>query len=176
MTVVFPDAINAEGNVKVRWVPVIATPTAPSVGTEVNGASAKELTGVILGGAFQPTSEQAKGDDRRLGSKQTFQTFGRITDGVEDVTYVYDPQAAAGAAVNIAYETLLKGTTGYFVVRYGLDVNTAFAATQKVDVIPVTCGVQRKSTPPADDEFAKLTVVQGFAVRATVERNVALVA
>ncbi len=176
MTVVFPDAINAEGNVKVRWVPVLANPASPSLATEINGASAKELTGVILGGAFQPTSEQAKGDDRRLGSKQTFQVFGRITDGVEDVTYVYDPQAAAGAAINIAYEALTQGATGYFVVRYGIDVNTAFAAAQKVDTIPVTCGVQRKSTPPADDEFAKLTVVQGFIVRSTVNRNVAIAA
>lgn len=174
MSVVFPEGIVAEGNVKVAFVETLADVDSPSVAAIVAGV---DLSGYIKAGQFSTTSEQARGDDRRLGSKQTFQTLGRETPAIADLVYVYDPQSAPADPENEAYETLVSGTEGFFVVRYGLDAqDVAFAAAQKVDVYPVQLGVQRKDSAPENDEFAKLTVTQSVAVSGLVVRDAVLAA
>ena len=172
MTVVFPTGVTAEGNVKAKVVPAIANPSAPSLATEINAATAVDISGYIMAGAFTLASEQGRGTNRRLGSKQTFQRLGRDNPTIEDIRYVYYPQAAAADPNNKAYETLISGYAGFIVVRYGLDAQTVdFAAAQKVDIWPVEFGVQRKDPPPEDDEFALLTVTQAVGVTGVVVRN-----
>lgn len=173
MSVVFPEGIVAEGNVKVAFVPTVSDPSAPTV---IEVAAGVDLSGYITAGQFTPSGEQARGENRRLGSKQTFQKLGRETPSIGDLNYVYDPQAAAADPENEAYETLTEDTEGFLVVRYGLDAEDVdFAAAQKVDLYPVQLGVQRKDAPPENDEFALLTVTQAVAVTGRVVRDVALV-
>lgn len=177
MTVVFPTGVTAEGNVKAKVVLAIANKAAPSLASEINAASAVDISGFVMAGSFNPGGEQGRGTNRRLGSKQSFQRLGRENPSIDDLRYVYYPQAAAADPNNKAYETLLNGLVGFVVVRYGLDAQTsAFAAAQKVDVYPVEFGVQRKDSPPEDDEFALLTVTQAIAVTGVVTRDAVIAA
>jgi hypothetical protein len=175
MSVVFPEGVQAEGNVKVAWVPALADPADPVL-TELTAGTVVDLSDYIKAGAFEPSAEQATGDDRRLSSTETFQVLGRVTRGLGEIRYVYEPQAAPAAAGNKAYETLKQGTAGYVVVRYGLPSGTAFAATQKVDVYPAECGAQRKLGVPENDEFAKLEVAQTIGVTGPMQEDVAIAA
>lgn len=173
MAVVTPDGVQAEGNVKVIFVAGgCANPAAPTVAELTGGI---DLSGYIKGGTFTPTADQSTGDDRRLASRESYQVLGRVTRGFDDVQYVYDPQDTTPAE-NQAYNTLTEGTTGDIVVRWGIDAGTAIAATQKVDVIPVECGAQRKVGPSENDEFARLVVSQKWGVTGPANVDVAVAA
>lgn len=167
----FPTAVKAEGNSKVVYVPTLADPAAVTV-LEVTGGT--DVSNFITGGNWQPSADQAKGDDRRHGSKATFESLGREKWTIANLVYVADPQAAAADPDNEAYETFKSGVTGYFLHRVGLDVDTAAATTQKWDVYPIEFGAQAKTPLAADDEFAKITVTQTVAVTGPVHQDVAL--
>lgn len=173
MVAYFPTFKKAEGNSKVVFVETLIAPGAPTV-AEVTGGL--DVSNFLMGGQWQPGADQAKGDDRRHGSKETFEQLGRTKRTIANLVYGGDPQAAPAAPDNEAYETLVEGTTGYFLHRLGLDVDTAAAATQKWNVYPVELGAQVDTPLAEDDEFAKLTVTQAVAVTGPVLRNVAVVA
>jgi hypothetical protein len=174
MPVTIPPGVKAEGNLKVSFVPTIAVVTAPTA-TEVNAAGALDISFFLTAGNFKPSGEQARGEDRRVGSKQTFETLGREKSTIDDLVYVADPQAAALAANNKAMELFQPGVSGFFVVRYGLDAETVdFTAAQKVDVWPIIFGVQNKVPLDENDEFAKIRITQPVAVTGIVRKQVAL--
>lgn len=162
MAVVTPDGVQAEGNVKVVFIPTLVSTTTPSAAA-LNGVTAVDLSGYIKGGTFSPTAEQSTGDDRRLASRESYQVLGRVTRGFDDVQYVYDPQNTTPTE-NKAYTTLTEGVTGYIVARWGIAATTDFATGQKVDVIPVEMGAQRKVGPAENDEFARLVIQQKWGV------------
>lgn len=173
MVVTIPTGVKAEGNLKVAYVPTIAVVTAPTA-VEVNAAGSLDTSFFFTAGNFKPAGEQARGDDRRVGSRQTFETLGREKSSIDDIVYIADPQAAALAASNKAMELFQAGVTGFFVVRYGLDAETVdFIAAQKVWVWPIIFGGQYMSEL-ADDEFAKITIKQAVAVTGIVRKQVAL--
>ena len=173
MPVTIPVGVKAEGTLKVSYVPTIAVVTAPTT-VEVNAAGSLDVSFFFTAGNFKPGGEQARGDDRRVGSKQTFEVLGREKASIDDIVYISDPQAAALAASNKAMELFQPGVTGYFVVRYGLDAETVdFAAAQKVWVWPIIFGSQF-ITQLGDDEFAKITITQAVAVTGIVRKQVAL--
>jgi hypothetical protein len=173
MPAYFPTAKKAEGNSKVVFVPTLINPAAPTV-AEVTGGL--DVSNFITGGNWQPSADQAKGDDRRHGSKETFEQLGRTKWTIANLVYIADPQAAPAAPDNEAYETLKEGVTGYYLHRLGIDVDTAAVAAQKWNVYPVEHGAQVDTPIAADDEFAKLTVTQAVAVTGPVKRDVALTA
>jgi hypothetical protein len=92
MTVSIPEYVTAEGNVKVAYVPAIASVTAPTA-TELNGASAVDITCFLPETWGGITADQSKGEQRRMCTKESFQSFGRTTRTVADFTYTYLPQA-----------------------------------------------------------------------------------
>ena len=176
MTVVFPEGVSAEGNIKVAFVPTIATLTAPAIATEIKATGSVDLSCYITS-EFGVNREQSTGEDRRLCSKEVFQALGRVSNSVPATEYVYEPQAAAASPTNKAYDTLKKGVKGYLVIRYGLDARTTDWATgQKVDIVPVECGVQAKLGNQGSDEFAKLRIQQTFGVRGPMVEDSVLVA
>lgn len=166
-----PAGVKAEGKCTVVYVPTLTDPTDVLVS---EWAAGLDVSYFITAGNFQAGGEQAKGDDRRLGSKKTYQTLGRTTDTIGDIVYIADPQAAAAAPSNEAYETFKEGITGFFLVRWGIDVDTAGAAAQKIDVYPIEFGSQNKTPLGENDEFAKLTVTQAVAVTGPVQKDVPL--
>jgi hypothetical protein len=168
MVMVTPPGIKAEGKCKVAYVATLVSQTAPDI-DEINAAGSLDVSMFIKAGQFQPNKEQNRGDDRRLGSTQTFQTLGRVNPSVADLVYVANPQAAAADPNNRAMELFQAGVTGFFIVRWGLDVVTVdWAAGQKVDVWPIQFGAQRKTPLGEDDEFAVITITQAVAVTAAV--------
>jgi hypothetical protein len=89
-----------------------------------------------------------------------------------DLNYIYDVQNAASVS-NKLYAALPEGATGYFVARYGLDVDTAAAAGQKVDVIPVKLGPKVKLPPTRN---TKGQVKQKPFVTGPVQQDVSIAA
>lgn len=173
MVAYFPTGKKAEGNSKVVYVATLASPTAVTVAEATGGT---DVSNFITGGNWQPSADQAKGDDRRHGSKATFEQLGREKWTIANLEYVADPQAAPADPNNEAYETFKSGITGYFLHRVGLDVDTDAAASQKWDVYPIEFGSQVKTPLAEDDEFALITVTQTVAVTGPVRQDVALTA
>lgn len=163
MAVVTPDGVQAEGNVAVWFVTTVAAPATPTTAEITAGT---QLAGYIKGGTFSPAADQNTGDDRRLASRETYQVLGRVTRGFDDVQYVYNPQelGTPGHSDNAAYEDLTEGATGYIVIRWGADADTALAVGDVIDMIPIECGAQRKVGPAENDEFARLVVSQKWGV------------
>ena len=176
MTVVFPEGVSAEGNIKVTFVSTIAATTKIPTVAELSATGTVDLSCYITGD-FEISREQSTGEDRRLCSKEVFQQLGRVTNSVPATDYVYEPQAAAASPTNKAYDTLKKDVSGYLVIRYGLDARAvAWAVTQKVDVVPIKCGVQRKLGTTGGDEFSKLRIQQMFSVTGPMVEDVAVAA
>lgn len=160
ITVVIPESVTAEGNVKVAFVPAIANPEAPTT-TELNAAGSVDLSCFLMPDWAGIGAEQNKGESRRFCSRESFERLGRIRRTIGDIVYTYLPQDDGADAGNKAYTTLQEGTTGFLVLRYGLDASDAFAAAQKLDIIPAEMG-SRSKTVSGTDEFAPLTVTQGI--------------
>jgi len=171
MVAYYPTGKKAEGNSKVVFVTTLVDP-ADILVSEVTGGL--DVSNFIKGGAWQPSADQAKGEDRRHGSKDTYEQLGRIKRTIADLVYVADPQAAPADADNEAYETFKAGVTGWFLHRVGLDVDTAAAATQKWDAYPIEFGAQVKTPVAEDDEFAVITVTQAVAVTGRIFEDVPL--
>lgn len=173
MTTTIPDYVAAENNVVVWFVPAIASATgAPTVAEITAGTRLDTFSPETWGGV---TSEQSKGQQRRMGIRETFEQLGRITRAVADLTLTYLPQAAGSDPANKPKTAMAQGTNGFLVVRYGLPIETAAVAAQKVDTIAISCGAQNKNTA-ASDEFAPLTYTQTVAARGTLKEDLAILA
>lgn len=165
MALEIPPGVEADGAVLVAFVPEIADPSAPTL-AEVTAPAVVKLTCYITDNNFKPTADDATGEDRRLCSKQVFSTLGTTTWSFDNTVYVYDPQNPESES-NKAYAAMKRGVDGFFVVRWGKDVeeNPDFVAGDIVDVFPITCGTQVKEPP---EQNSKLKVSQKFIPRGNV--------
>jgi hypothetical protein len=172
---VYPPGVSSQGNTRAIYVPTLVAAGAPDISSELNAAGAVDFSCFLLEDQFNFTGEQARGEDRRFCSKESFETLGVAKRGIADLQYVFDPQAAAALPENRAYEVFKKDVTGFFIVRMGFDARTVdWAAGQKVDVWPIKFGLQVKVL--GGGEFAKFNVTQAVAVTAPPTEDVALVA
>lgn len=160
MTVIFPEAVKAQGNTSVKVVTAIADPAAPKLATELNAASSVDVS-CYLFGDFAATATTNKGEaPRRLCSVETLQEFGNTSYEITDIQYVYDPQASSSDAANKAKAALTEGAEVWLVERLGLNARTgAFAATQKVNLHHVRLGPQNR-TKTGDGEFDQFSITQ----------------
>jgi len=168
MTVSIPDSVLAEGNVKVVFVPTLATVSAVTLNAGV------DISCYLMADWDGPTAAQNTGESRRFCSRESFQRLGRTTWTIAPLVYTYGPQDDAGD-INAAREALAEGTEGFLVVGFGIEPSADFAATDIVDIFPVEAGVQVKN-PRGADEFAPLTITQTLAVTNLVRQDVAVVA
>ncbi len=163
-----PLSVLGDGNVKVSWVTAITAPTTPAI-TELNATSSVDLSCYLTAdGLTTGTDEQGVTDDR-LCSTQTFEQPGRFSDTLE-LMYVYQPQLPS-ATDNKAFTTLIHLTTGFVVIRWGKLYSGAFVSTDRVNVMPAVCGVQREQPPEAN---SVLKIAQKIWVSGIVRRNVAV--
>jgi len=169
MTVTIPASVTAEGNVKVSWVPAITVLAAATL-AELNAGT--DITCYLPEAWGGITGEQAKGTQTRMCSKETFESFGRVKRGISDFTYTYLAQALGTDEGNKVKTAMAPGTSGFIVVRYAIDATTAWAATQKYDVIPALTGAQHK-IPSGSDEFAPLVVTQAVVATGLLVEGVA---
>lgn len=173
MTLIVPAGIPADGTVLVKWVPAFADPTAPKLATEANAAGALDLSCYLDASSFGYNNDQDTVDDNRLCAKTSYEIPGRSKWSLEQFLYTYDVQNPASIA-NKAYATLVPGTSGFLMVRWGKDVDLVpLAAAQVVDVVPVTLGAQVKQKPEAN---SMLKVAQKFFVSGPIEFDKALAA
>lgn len=165
-----PASLVADGMLRVDWVPTIANPAAPTV-LELNAASGVQMSCYMTPDGYSPATDEATVNDDRLCSTDTFERRGRRTNTLM-TTYVYRPQATA-ATDNDAFDTLKEGALGYFVERWGQAYDAAWAAGQKVNVVPVESGTQIEMAPEAN---TTLRVMQKQFVRGPKRRQVTVAA
>lgn len=165
------DGVSSNETVSLTWVATIADPASPKLATEVDAATSVKLE-CLLTETFSPDASVEKAQLRRMCSRQVRERNGLVTRTVADLIGVYDPQDMA-APVSKAYVTLVPGATGFLVVRWGVHVDTAFAAGDLVDVYPVEVGYRTKIAAADNDE---LQFKAGLSIIGEVQEDVALVA
>lgn len=156
-----PVSVPSDGTLRLDFVPTIANPAAPTV-AELTAVAAQQIDGYVTGEGWQPSGEQATVTDTRVASTQDFEQPGRKTKSLT-LVYVHNPTSPTD---NEAYTTLAEGTTGFIVARYGKPRTTAYAASDKVDVWPVTCGEPMKNFNGANSVH---TVTQRLFVTGEVQ-------
>lgn len=175
MTLYAVEGVSTQGNETVIFVPALVNPNAPKLTEAGSGATAALNLGYALRG-FSPSSDQGSSEDIRLASTQTFENPGRVKSSLDDITYVYDPQAAPGAASNKHYTVLVQGVKGFLIDRRGIPATTPLAVGDKVDVYPVQMGDQRRVGVDPSAEGGKFEIVQKPFVIGLVLKDVAVVA
>lgn len=170
MPLTIPPGVDAEARINAIFAPT----NSLSVAT-LNGATAVELTCYLTKGTLGISAETETGTDERECTAQVFEVLGKTTWTVNDLEYVWEPQAAPSSPTNKAYDTLKKGTTGFLILRFGKDVNTAPAVGDKVWQIPVTLGAQ---VPKQREGNAaeKLKITQKVVVSGNVVQDAVLIA
>lgn len=156
----------SDGQLMVR---ALTTFTGPGL-TATAFTAGSDITCDLLGdGLSRDTSENAVTIDR-LCHKQVGESPGSSLESVE-LTYAWNPQDANTAT---AYGVLAPGSVKFLAIRYGVPHATAGASGQKVDIIKVICGEQRR-VPVARNE--EMRVVQKMFVQpGGTSRDVALTA
>jgi hypothetical protein len=159
MTVIYPEATPVQGNTKVKVVTTIATLTAPSLATEVNAATSLDISCFIRDWNPEMQSNSGSAPARNCTTVQ-LPVEGNTQFSAIEIRYTYDPQAADSTDDNKAKAKLIRGTEFYAVVRKGLDAqDTAFAATQYIEVWKFRCGRQN-FVRSGTDEFSEYEVSQ----------------
>lgn len=153
-----PAATPSDGFFKLQWVTVIAVTTVPKVATEIKAASSLDLTCYLKEPWGASTSVETV-EDWRACLRTVLATPGTSKTELQDLTITHKVQVPADVA-NKAYAALAPGTQGYLVARYGLDVDTDWAAAQIVDVFPVTVVTRDKLPIERNSQLkAKVTVM-----------------
>jgi hypothetical protein len=161
-----PGSVATDGNLSIWFVPYGAS-TNPASKAILDGATAKRITYSLTPDGFAHTTDEATIEDGRLTLKQVLQQAGTVTDSLE-LSYVY------GASDDVARVALAEGSKGWIVVRYAVDNAAALSATtDKVDVLPIRTGVQRKSAPARNATFV---MMQKQFITGTVLRDQSVVA
>lgn len=161
MTLSIPDGVPTLGAIKVQGILTIASQAAPSLATEVNAASSKDLSAVLYPEGWTPTGDTAMGTAHaRLGSKVEKQQFNRTTYSMGQLQYAYDPQGATSAPINVARTLLTQGLSIHLLERRGPDATSvAWASGDKVRDHYVVLGPQIEMGDPSD-ENAEFYIMQ----------------
>lgn len=170
MPLTIPPGVDAEARIN-----AIFSPTNSLSAASLSGATAVELTCYLTKGTLGVAAETETGTDERECTSQVFEVLGKTTWTVNDLEYVWEPQANSASPTNKAYDTLKKNTPGFLVLRFGKDVDTAPAVGDKVWQIPVTLGAQ---VPKQREGNAaeKLKITQKVVVSGNVVQDAVLVA
>jgi hypothetical protein len=136
--------IPVDGFTRVSWVPAISNQALPTT-TELNA-------GILLQATMTPDGLQNfQLDTADVPNATLAATFDSV-----DVGRVSSKNAALRlyktTATDTIYNTLVKGTAGYVVVRRDIDSNTAYASGQAIEVYPAKCKETRRLDPAANEE------------------------
>lgn len=134
--------IPSDGRTRVAIVASIANIAAPTV-AELNAGIL--LTFLVTRDGlmnFEPTT--AKVDASSLGDVFDISTTG--TDSYGETGLRMKKQTGT----DTVYITMIKGYETNIVIRRDIDRNTAWAASQVVEVYPVVCGRRKRLTPEKD--------------------------
>lgn len=131
----------ADGNVKVTYVVSIANIAAPDVSAELSAGSSVALECLITADGFNISVDEAVVSLPALCETFDAESPGRAKYAIDLTCFRH-----IATVDDKAWTTLLRGLSGFLVVRYGVAVTTAYAAADKLIVFPVTFG-ERKPLP-----------------------------
>jgi hypothetical protein len=175
MPLTIPPGVDANGRRNAIFVP---TDTL-SVAT-LTGSTAVELMCYLTKGTFGVSSDTQRGTDERECTLVAAEVMGNTTYSMNDLEYVWEPQDTTGtSATNKALNLLgprTGGTTGFIIVRYGIAQDTALAAGQLVDKLPVTLGPQLPKAVDGSNPAEKLKITQSVVINQGAQFGVPLVA
>jgi hypothetical protein len=158
-----PD-IFVDGQTRVAWVPTISNNAAPTT-TELNAGillqSVITADGLV---GFEPTTAEV--DTSSLASTFNTKNIGR--DDFSGTMLRLKKQSGT----DTAYTTLVRGATGYIVIRRDITETTAWASSQSVEVYPVICG-QRKRLAPEANSVSRYEVPTMVTAAPTLSATVA---
>lgn len=155
------DPTITDGNLTIMLVPAadVTDPTAPTA-TLLNGATAQDITyDLVADSGWNHTPGNESISINRLTLRQALEIEGRQNDTLE-ITYAWD--ASITAPDTQVDDFLVEGERYYAFARWGVDHETDFAAGDKVDVFPVTCGRKRKVAPSTGAEQQKTVALKPF--------------
>lgn len=170
MALTIPPGVDAAGRRNAIW-----TPTQSLSIAELGGATAVELICYLSKGTLGTAADTERGTDERECTTQVFEVLGNTTWTINDLEYVWEPQAESGSATNKAYETLAPKTPGFLTIRFGIDADTALTVGDKVWQFPITVGEQVPKTPEGN-AAEKLKIVQPVVVTGNVVKDAVLIA
>lgn len=158
----------SDGKTKVAWATTIADITAPTA-TELT--TAKDWTERLTPDGLQTDPTTAAVDTGSLASTYDTTRPGRTGYQVQ-LTF---KRGDSTGTDDEPFTTLKYGVSGFLVIRRGDDYSDAFAAADKVEVYPVTCG-EPQHVAPAANTVAKFVspmfVTKPPATAATVAAGV----
>jgi len=128
----------ADGNVKatlVLAIPNIAAPVAATLNAGV------DLECLITADGLSVSVDEAVVALPALCETFDAESPGRAKYAIDLTMYRH-----IATVDDIAWTTLIRGLNGFLVLRYGVDVDTAYTAADKVLVFPGTAG-ERKPNP-----------------------------
>ena len=168
-----PPGVKADGSTTVWWVPSLADEKLPTT-AEVNGATSLNITCYLGADGIDPTFDAETFEVRRFCMKEAQESEGTVKWTIDDIHYVWDPQNPE-SATSKAYEVMEEQLSGYFVIRYGKDMedNPDAAVADRVWVYSSRLGTRTPDKPEQNSELYMRQTVRN--VRRVAE-NVALVA
>lgn len=135
------DMLN-DGNIKVTYVPSIANKSAPTV-AELGAGT--DLECLITADGLQPTVNEEVVSIPKLCETIVAEGPGRATHQIV-LTMVRKTESAE----DVGWTTMLRGTEGFLVIRYGVAYDTAYASGDDVQVFPGKAGERRPQAPEAN--------------------------
>lgn len=144
-----------DGNIKVAFVPTIADPSAPTV-TELTAGT--DLECLITADGLNLSVDEETISVPKLCDTVNSEAPGRATYSAELTLVRKDTDTE-----DVAWATLLRGTKGYLVLRYGKPATTDYATADKVIVFKGAWGERKLQQPEANNavKFASKFFVDG---------------
>lgn len=170
MVLTIPPGVDAEGRRKIIW-----TPTQSLSVAILGGETSVDVSCYLTKNTAGVASETERGTDERECTVEVFETFGKTTWTLNDLDYVWEPQAEPASPTNEAYEKLVPRTSGFLTFQWGLESKADLGAGSKVWQFPVTLGEQ---TPKTAEGGAgeKIKIVQAVVMAGEVIKDAVLIA
>lgn len=160
--VYFPEAVKVQGNDKIVIMTAVADPAAPSLATEIKGASSVEVSKAMYGQWSAPVTVNTGNAPARLATKSQLPQEGNAQRGVIPVAYPVDPSKARTDPNNKVWAMLAQGTVVDVFVRRGSDVDVDFAAADIGLTYHCIAGFQPEPAPTGTDDFSEYQVAQNL--------------
>lgn len=159
-----PVTIKSQGNTTLI---VLTTPPAVTTAPTKAELNAGKFITCHVYGDFGATPTQNTGSaPRKMCSRVEPQQLGNVTYTINDISYSYNPQAAAApaGAGNTAFDALTEGALVYLVEGPGIDgLTSVLAEDDVINLYYVECGVQRRGRT-GDGEFDEFNITQSFVM------------
>ena len=138
----------ADGNIRTVIATAIADTAAPAL-TELNAVTTVDISCYLTPGGFALTGDQATIADPRECSTEEFAKPGRKTRSLS-ITGIDNTNSPNEATDNDLVDILTEGTQLYAIRRRGKAFDAAWAAGDKVTVVPFQVGEKQEVAAEAN--------------------------